>query len=228
MKKLLCSLMALVILTGCSCANTNMDNTPTKKVEAFLNRYQTADDNVMNDLDTSLTADTTLTEDERSDYREFMKKHYQDLKYEIKDEKIDGDTATVETEITVRSYKNALNDANTYRNDNKDKFDDKNTFAGYRLENLKKVTDTETYTIYFHLTKTNDEWSVDPLSDEDLNKISGSYGVNSVVTDNQVTDNTNNNTTNNNTNNQVTDNTDNGNTVNDHANDNVTNNNGNS
>ena len=167
MKKVLYSLIAIVLLTGCSCT-ANMGNTPTKKVEEYLNKYQTNDDDVVSDLDDVLTNDTTLTADERTNYSDFMKKHYQDMQYEIKDEMIDGDTATVDAEITVRSYADVVNEANQYRIDNPDEFTDTNTFAGYRLDRLKEVTDTETYTITFHLTKENDEWKVENLSDDDL------------------------------------------------------------
>ena len=187
MKKVLYSLIAIVLLTGCSCT-ANMGNTPTKKVEEYLNKYQTNDDDVVSDLDDVLTNDTTLTADERTNYSDFMKKHYQDMQYEIKDEMIDGDTATVDAEITVRSYADVVNEANQYRIDNPDEFTDTNTFAGYRLDRLKEVTDTETYTITFHLTKENDEWKVENLSDDDLRKISGMYGVTDVNTITPSTD----------------------------------------
>jgi predicted small lipoprotein YifL len=179
MKKVLCLLMALVILTGCG---SKMGNTPTKKVEAFLNKYQTSDKDVMDDLDNTLNNDTTLTDSERTDYRNFMKKHYQDLTYKIKNEKIDGNIATVETEITVRNYADAVNKANEYRSNNPDKFNSTNTFATYRLNQLKKVTKTATYTINFYLAKSNDEWTVNDLSDQDESKINGLYGVNDANT----------------------------------------------
>ena len=192
MKKVLYFLVAIVLLTGCSCS-TNMGNTPTKKVEEYLNKYQTNDDDVVSDLDEVLTNDTTLTADERNDYSDFMKTHYRDMQYEIKDETIDGDTATVDAEVTVRNYADVVNEANDYRLNNPDEFDDNNTFASYRLGKLKEVTDTETYTITFHLTKENDEWKIDDLSDDDLRKLSGLYGVTDV---NTITpDNTNDNTT---------------------------------
>ena len=194
MKKVLYFLVAVVLLTGCSCT-ANMGNTPTKKVEEYLNKYQTNDDDVVSDLDDVLTNDTTLTDAERTNYSDFMKKHYQDLQYEIKDETIDGDTATVDAEITVRNYANAINEANQYRLNNADEFDDTNTYATYRLDRLKEVTDTETYTITFHLTKETDEWKVDNLSDDELRKLSGMYGVtdvNSIDTDNTDTTNDNN------------------------------------
>ena len=190
MKKVLYFLVAVILLTGCSCT-ANMGNTPTKKVEDYLNKYQTNDDDVVSDLNDVLTNDTTLTTEEREDYSDFMKTHYKDMQYEIKDETIDGDTATVDAEITVRSYADAVNEANDYRLNNPDVFDENNTFASYRLGKLKEVTDTETYTITFHLTKENEEWKIDNLSDDDLRKLSGLYGVTDV---NEVPDDTDNNT----------------------------------
>ena len=189
MRKVLYFIVAALLLTGCSCT-ANMGNTPTKKVEEYLNKYQTNDDDVVSDLDDVLTNDTTLTDDEREKYSDFMKTHYRDMQYEIKDETIDGDTATVNAEVTVRNYADAVNEANEYRLNNADKFDDTNTFASYRLDKLKEVTDTETYTITFHLTKDNEEWKIDNLSDDDLRKISGLYGVTDVNTINDDTDTT--------------------------------------
>ena len=181
MKKVLYVLLAIGLLTGCSCT-ANMGNTPTKKVEDYLNKYQTNDNDVISDLEDVLTNDTSLTADERADYSDFMKKHYQDMQYEIKDETIDGDVATVLAEVTVRSYTDVLNNANQYRIDNPDEFTDTNTFATYRLDKLKEVTDTETYTITFHLTKEDEEWKIQNLTDEDLRKISGMYGVTDINT----------------------------------------------
>lgn len=192
MKKVLYFLVAVVLLTGCSCT-ANMGNTPTKKVEEYLNKYQANDNDVVSDLNDVLTNDTTLTGDERNQYSDFMKTHYRDMQYEIKDETIDGDMATVNAEITVRNYADAVNEANDYRLNNADKFNDTNTFASYRLDRLKEVTDTETYTITFHLTKKDEKWTVDDLSDDDLRKLSGLYGVNDVNSiDTNNTDNDNN------------------------------------
>ena len=148
MKKVLYFLVAIVLFTGCSCT-ANMGNTPTKKVEEYLNKYQTNDDDVVSDLDEVLTNDTTLTADERNEYSDFMKAHYRDMQYEIKDETIDGDTATVDAEVTVRNYAIDIRIANDYRLNNPDKFDDDNTFASYRLGKLKEVTDTENLYYYF-------------------------------------------------------------------------------
>ena len=88
----------------------------------------------------------------------------------------------MDAEVTVRNYADVVNEANDYRLNNADEFDDDNTFASYRLGKLKEVTDTETYTITFHLTKENEEWKISDLNDDDLRKLSGLYGVTDINT----------------------------------------------
>lgn len=174
MKKFLLSLIGVVLLTGCG--NMEIGNTPSKKVEDYFNKYQTLDKGVLSDLDTTLESDASISADERKDYRDFMKKHYQDLTYEIKDETINGDSAIVEVEITVRDYSKTISDADAYKDENEGKFgDDLASFSAYRLEELKKVTDTVTYTLNITLNKKDDKWVMEQLSNEDLNKINGLY-----------------------------------------------------
>ena len=56
MKKIII-LVGLIFLLGCE----NTLNTPTSKVESFLNKYQILDKNVLKDLDNYLSKDKTLT-----------------------------------------------------------------------------------------------------------------------------------------------------------------------
>ncbi|MBQ9011761.1 MAG: hypothetical protein IJ093_03845, partial [Bacilli bacterium] len=77
MKKFLLIFALTFVLVGCSFGM--MENTPTQKVEDYLSKYQRLDKSVMDDLDVTLQAEDTLDDDEREDYKEFMKKHYQDL-----------------------------------------------------------------------------------------------------------------------------------------------------
>ena len=45
----------------------------------------------------------------------------------------------------------------------------------YKISAMEKVKDTVKYTIEFTLTKTNNEWQLDPLSNTDIEKLHGIY-----------------------------------------------------
>lgn len=196
LNKILLTLALAVTLTGCNMGD--MGNTPTKKVETFFDKYQKLDSNVLNDLDLTIADDTSIDEASRSEYRDFMKKHYQDLEYEIKDEKIDGDKATVTTEVTVRDYSKVISDADTYKETNASEFNDETgnynagLFSKYRLTKLKDVTEKKTYTLEITLTKKDGEWIMDELSETDEQKVNGLYNDGSNI-DTNVTDDVNNN-----------------------------------
>ena len=177
MKKLLCLLAAFGFLTGCGCENGIMLNTPTKKVEMFLANYQTLDADVLEQLDDVIDREDAFNDTQKDTYRDIMKKHYQNLTYEIKEEIIDGDTATVTTEIEVTDYSKIMTEADTYKTEHADEFTDDNgdydesLFIDYRLERLKEETDTLKYTIDFTLKKVDDEWKLDTLTEEQENKL---------------------------------------------------------
>ena len=179
MKKMaLYALAVILVFAICGC---EMDNTPVKKVETLLTKYQTLDDEVLKDLNNTLKKDKSLSANMRKEYREFMKKHYRNLIYEIKDDKIDGDMAVVTVEITVQDYSDIASDATAYRINNEEEFLDENgnykasLFTKYRLDRLKEAKDNVTYTIEFNLKKQNNEWVVENLSREDMSKINGLY-----------------------------------------------------
>jgi len=174
MKKLLLFLTVMIIFTGCG--NMEIGNTPSRKVEDYLNKYQTLDKDVMDDLSLVITNDSSISDDKKEEYLDFMKKHYQDLTYEIKDQTIDGDDAIVVTEVTVRDYSNAVNNAENKKYETNGKVDDELiSFSSYRLEELKKAKEIVTYTINFTLKKKDGKWVIDQLSNADLNKINGLY-----------------------------------------------------
>ena len=181
MKKIFCFLAAFVFLTGCSCTNGKLLNTPTKKVEMFLSNYQTLDKDVLTQLDEVIDRVDTFNDSQKDEYRDIMKKHYQNLTYEIKDEIIDGDTATVTTEIEVTDYSKIMKEADIYKQEHTDEFTndegvyDESLFMDYRLEKLKEAKDTVKYTIDFTLTKVEDEWKLDNLTQEQENKLHGLY-----------------------------------------------------
>ena len=174
MKKLV--LLLSLFLIGCS----DLSNTPTKKAEEFLKKYQTLDSSVISDLN-NVVNESDLNETQRSMYIDIMKKHYQNLSYEIKDETIDGDEAVVTVEIAVTDFKKVLDEANNYMNNNKEEFNDENgeysvvKFNDYKLSKLKEAKDKIRYTIEIKLTKINEDWTVDKLDSKTYDKINGVY-----------------------------------------------------
>lgn len=179
MKKVLSILGLALVMTGCSLGN--MDNTPTKKVEEYLNNYQTLNSNVLTELDSLVNQEQMFDEDQKTTYRDIMKKHYQDLTYTIKEETVNGDKATVEAEIEVNDYTKALQQAETYRTTNESEFFDdegifdESLFNDYKLGLLKDNKERVKYTIYFSLTKVDDEWVLDDLTETEQEKILGIY-----------------------------------------------------
>ena len=110
-------IMAIVLLSGCT-----MDNTPTKKVEKFLDSYKNQDETVLNQLKDMVDTDSLMDDTQKETYQDIIKKQYKDMSYEIKDETIDGDTATVTAEIEVYDYYKINKDAEDYYNKNPDEF----------------------------------------------------------------------------------------------------------
>lgn len=182
MKKLIFSLLAFATLTGCSLNVSDVDNTPTKQVEAYLNNYQTLNDGVLEDLDLVVEKEETFTEDAKDRYREIMKNHFEDLTYTIKEETINGDTATVEAEIEVTDFYKVNTASEDYKEEHIDEFNgesgvyDEAKYIEYKLEQMENASDRVKYTIYFTLTKNDDgNWELDDLDETEEEKILGIY-----------------------------------------------------
>ena len=180
MKKILLIFTLVLVLTGCSLTE-NMDNTPTKQVETYLNNYQTLDSNVLAELDSIVNNEELFDEDQKVTYRDILKKHYQDLTYTIKEETVNGDKATVEAEIVVTDYTKALKEAENYKTTNESEFmNDENEFDDvkfntYKLDLIKESNERVKYTIYFSLTKEDGKWNLNDLTETEEEKILGIY-----------------------------------------------------
>lgn len=166
--------LILLITTACS-----MGNTPTSAVERVLSKYNTNDEEILVELDDYVN-DSTLTNEQSKKYKDVYLKQFKDMKYEIKEEKIDGDTAIVTAQITVYDYYTAETEANEYLKNNSDEFKtddvyDESLFTDYKLKKLSEVNETVDYTIDFTLTKVDNEWIVNDLTNEQLEKIHGVY-----------------------------------------------------
>lgn len=116
MKKFLVICIGLLLLVGCS----DTTNTPNKKVEDFLGKYQKQDDDVLTQLDLTLDSDTTMDEDQKKEYKSLLQKQYQNLSYKITDEKIEDEKATVEVEVEVFDYKSSMDKSKAYFEEHKD------------------------------------------------------------------------------------------------------------
>lgn len=180
MKKKILGLVVVVtlfILTGC---NTMM-NTPTKKVEKLLSMYQTKDEEVLRQLDDVLLTETILDTNLKDRYRELMKKQYSNLSYQIKDETVDGDVAVVETEIEVYDYNSAIeNVENNLISDSNNYMDDTgnlltNVYNEEKITLMENIKNRVTYTINFTVSKIDDEWVVDDLTETERLKLHGLY-----------------------------------------------------
>ena len=117
------------------------------------------------------------------------------MTYDIKDETINGDEATVTAEIEVYDYYKANQESQEYFNNNRDEFKEENNSEGsgeesqeattdtisntkyidYRLTQLQNVNDRVKYTIDFTLKKVDDKWKLNELDDATRQKIHGLY-----------------------------------------------------
>ncbi len=119
MKKLLIVLsLILVLMTGCG---TNM-GTPTAKVEEFLGKYQSMDSAVLAQLDSVISTDEKMSDEQKKEYRSLMEKQYQNLSYKIKSEEINGDNATVDVEVEVYDYATSITKSKNYYSEHRDEF----------------------------------------------------------------------------------------------------------
>ncbi len=176
MRKFFSLLILLIFVTGCN----DMMNTPTRRVEEYLGKYQILDSSVLTQLD-SVVDSSSYSEEYKEEYKELMIKQYQNLSYKIKSEYTDGDNANVIVEIEVFDYNNALNEAIDYIEEHSDEFmddDDESRdekIEHYKINAMKEVTDKASYTINFSLVKDNKKWVLEEVSDSDLEKIHGLY-----------------------------------------------------
>ncbi|MDD4187555.1 MAG: hypothetical protein PHX04_02155 [Bacilli bacterium] len=168
-------LLLIIFTAGCS-----LGNSPTSKVEELLKRYNSNADVVKTELGDYLSS-LNLDEANQSGYEDVYLRQYSDLTYVIKDEQIDGDEAVVSVQVKVYDYYKAEQDINDYVSSHQNQFyGDDDVYSSekalkYRIDELKKVSDKVEYNLDFTLTKVNNVWTVDTLTNEQLEKIHGTY-----------------------------------------------------
>lgn len=168
MKKIISIFIFLILLVGCS-----LSNSPTSLVEELLSKYQRFDSDIESGISNVLD-DENLTSTQKERYKKLLENQYRNLSYEIKDERIDGDEATISTEIKVINYKKAINDTyNHYQGKNDYTLEEYNDT---KLDNLENEKEKVTYTIDFDVKKDKDgNWKISSLSNETIKKIQGMY-----------------------------------------------------
>lgn len=176
MKKILISffVLSLMFLTGCDTMNT-----PTKRAEEYLSRYNSLDEEVTSDIDLMVETEN-LNDDNSEIYRNTIERQLKDLKYEIVSEEINGDTATVTAKVTVYDLMKSKEESNAYYSENPTEFYtndrlDNDKYSKYELENMLEFEDTIDYTIEIDLTRVDDVWTVNEVDNDVKEKIYGLY-----------------------------------------------------
>ena len=166
MGKKIVLLLSLLIMVATGCA---ISNTPNSKVEELLGKYQCLDSSVVNIQTSDLATGTNLDDDLEKRYKEVIKRQYKNMSYEIKDDKIDGDSAVITTEVKVLDYKSVYS---KYANNNEEVED----YDRHVIDDLEKIHDKITYTIDFNLTRDNKGvWKLDGLTTAAQDKLLGIY-----------------------------------------------------
>lgn len=177
MKKIIIVIMVSIL---CAC---NMIGTPTMKVQEYLNDFNNLNEDVTKDMESKIM-DENLSSDNKDIYREILKRQYKDLKYEIVEEKIEENTAKVKVKITTYDLYNTTLETENYMIENQESFlneeniFDEERYMKYKLDEMLKTKNTITHDITFNLTKVNDEWEINNIDRETLEKIHGLYDYN--------------------------------------------------
>lgn len=160
--------LMIVIIIVCFLTGCDLGNTPTSRVEELLGNYQRLDQNI--DISyLQLTDNQNLDQEMKNRYEKLIRKQYQNLSYEVKEEKIDGEQAVVTVQVEVMDYKSTFL---KYQKNNYKEIE----YDQLILDDLEKVKEKITYTIEFEVTKnSSDKWEVDSLSSVEKEKLLGIY-----------------------------------------------------
>lgn len=175
MKKVLVILFSLFLLVGC-----DFNNNPKMATKEFFMKYQELDDAVLSDLELVVEGTALTLDNHKNEYTKAMKMQYSDLKYEIIEEEVDGDEASVEVKISVYDFYKVQKDALNYKQTHESEFltdevYDEAKFMTYKLKQMVNASDRVEYTIDVNLTKKDGKWVVKNFDKDTLDKIHGTY-----------------------------------------------------
>ena len=177
MKKIIILIFSIFLFVGCD----DVMNTPTKRVEEFLGKYQTMDSAVISDLDATIEANQYLNEESKKEYEKALKRQYQNLSYKVKDENYNGNNATVEIEIEVYNYKKVIDDSDSYVLEHQEEFLNEDGTLNeekvmtYKIDEMNGTTEKIKYTIVLSCTKEGNTWNLDEITETTRQKIHGLY-----------------------------------------------------
>ena len=175
MKKIVLLIIIMISLWACS-----LINTPSSVVENYLDKYTSLSEDVITDMESTIINEN-LSEENREIYKNVLLRTYQNLKYEIKDETIDGEKAEVIVKITIYNLDKIKTEADNYINEHIDEFTDVNhnfneeLYDSYRLNAMLNTSEIVSYDVKFKLTKIDNEWTLNNPDRETLEKIHGLY-----------------------------------------------------
>ena len=171
---LLLVIVISVFIFGCS-----FNLSPRERVEELLNKYIKNDREIMKELNIYIKKQE-LNEYQKELYKEVILDEYSNLKYEIKRESIKKDKAEVKVRLKVKDLYKIENESIKYLYDHPKEFltegkFNQNKFLNYKLNQMKERNDLINYIVKFKLTRKNDVWFINKLSDETIKKIHGMY-----------------------------------------------------
>lgn len=177
MKKLILLSVILAFLVGCG--KTDVSEVENQ-VGNLFNKYQTVDVEVIDQLNDVVDLNADLTDEQKEKYIDIMKRQYGDLTYTIKKTTVEDNSAIVSCEVTVYDYGKIINETSIYAESNKEEFlteeeIDNVKYNDYLLEQLEDNKERITYTVDITLTKVDNNWIIDNLTDNEREKINGTY-----------------------------------------------------
>lgn len=150
------------------------DRYRTLMVNQYKNMEYEIKDEIIEDDNAVVEVEVTVY-----DYASAIKNSNTYLNEHLDEFKKDEKETINENDADDETTKDTEDDEMDTNKDNNDTITDADyddtKFMDYKLSLMEKVTDKVKYTIEFTLTKVNDEWQLDSLSNSDIEKLHGIY-----------------------------------------------------
>lgn len=173
-KKIILFLL-IFVLVGCG-----REDKPRDIVMNYLDKYKNKDEVVIEQLDEYI-AKEDLNNNQKEIYKGILLKEYETLEYEVKNETYVDNEIIFDIQITVFDLYKIQKKASEYFNEHISEFNDedgkydRSKFIDYKLDLMGNATEVVSYNIKVVLTKKNNKYVINQLSNEDLEKIHGVF-----------------------------------------------------